>query len=148
MCAESRVCTSSLCVIMRRQQRSIISRSSSKMRFLFGFIIGCMFFMVTRFSVVPCLWLLDRTILLGDGWQHDDTSLTPTSTTDQNLVLVGVMSAKQFLESRIIPSFDTWATTVPGKVRYLILFCVTNLTGTFHPSCRLKLVKWVLWLLW
>lgn len=49
--------------------------------------------------------------------QHENVSWTRVCTTDENLVLIGVMSAKQFLESRVIPSFETWAKTVPGKVR-------------------------------
>ena len=35
-----------------------------------------------------------------------------------NLVLVGVMTAKKYLNSRIVSSYQTWATTIPGKVIY------------------------------
>jgi len=72
--------------------------------------------MLTRFAIVPCLHSLDRTIPLSGGWHHEDVSVTARSTTDENLVLVGVMSTKEFLESRVIPIFDTWAMTIPGKV--------------------------------
>ena len=78
--------------------------------------------MLTRFAIVPCLRSLDRTISATDGWQHEDASMVPASTTDQNLILIGVMSTKEFLESRVIPIFDTWAKTIPGKVSYIIHF--------------------------
>jgi len=88
--------------------------------FLLGFILACMFFMLTRFAIVPCLRSLDRTIPALGGWQHEGAGVVPASTTDENLVLVGVMSTKEFLESRVIPIFDTWATAIPGKVSYLV----------------------------
>jgi len=87
--------------------------------FLFGFVLGCTFFLITRFAVIPCLWSVDRTIPADGGWQREYSDSAPTSTTDENLVLIGIMSAKQFLESRIIPIFDTWAKTIPGKVSSL-----------------------------
>ena len=111
-----------LSVIMRRHKRSTIHCSSSSKIFLFGFILGIAFFLLTRFAVVPCFWSLDRIIPVSDKSQREDASMTSTSTTDENLVLVGVMSAKQYLESRVIPGFDTWATTIPGKVRCLCVF--------------------------
>lgn len=104
-------------LVMRRQQRC----STSSRIFLFGFILGCTFFVLTRFAVIPCFLSVDHTIAAGGELEHENTDLMPTSTTDENLVLVGVMSAKQFLESRVIPIFDTWAMTVPGKVRVFVI---------------------------
>jgi len=111
---------------MRHQRQSMISGSSSSKIFLFGFILGCSFFLLTRFAIVPCFWSVDRSILAGEESQTDNASLTPTSTTDENLVLIGVMSAKPFLESRVIPSFDTWAINIPGKVSCPVLVSVTE----------------------
>jgi len=99
---------------MRRQQRSTSSKT-----FLSGFLFGCAFFLLTRFAVVPCFWSVDRAIPAGVESRREDASTTPAGITDENLVLIGVMSAKQFLESRVIPGFDTWATAVPGKVSCL-----------------------------
>ena len=104
---------------MRCRQRCLVSCRTSSKIFLFGFILGCTFFVLTRLAIVQCYWSLDRTIPAGGEWHHDDTPWTPVSTTDENLVLIGVMSAKQFLESRVIPIFDTWAKTIPGKVSCL-----------------------------
>ena len=106
---------------MRHRRQSMTSGSSSSKIFLFGFILGCSFFLLTRFAIVPCFSSVDRTILASEESQTNDASSTPTSTTDENLVLIGVMSAKPFLESRVIPSFDTWARTVPGRVSCPVL---------------------------
>jgi len=108
-------------VAMRHQQRCLLSCSTSSVIFLLGFVLGCAFFVLTRFAVIPCFWSLDHSVP-SDGWQNEHADLTSASTTDENLVLVGVMSAKQFLESRIIPIFDTWAVTVPGKVSICVIF--------------------------
>ena len=108
---------------MRCQQRCLVSCRTSSKIFLLGFILGCTFFVLTRFAVMQCYWSLDHTIPAGGEWQHDFISWTPTSTTDENLVLIGVMSAKQFLEPRVIPIFDTWAKTIPGKVSCLRYIC-------------------------
>jgi len=78
--------------------------------------------MLTRFAIVPCLRLVDHANPVTGWWQHEDMSTVPTSTTDENLLLIGVMSTKEFLESRVMPVFDTWATNVPGKVSYLGCF--------------------------
>jgi len=109
----------------------MISYVTSVKMFLLGFILGCVFFALTRFAIVPCLRSLDHTILVS-VWQHNDARWTHTSTTDQNLVLIGIMSAKQFLKSRVIPSFDTWVATVPGKVSSLFVL-LTLLDSDFHP---------------
>jgi chondroitin sulfate synthase len=35
---------------------------------------------------------------------------------DQNLVLVGVMTARKYIHSRAVGVFETWGQTLPGKV--------------------------------
>lgn len=37
---------------------------------------------------------------------------------DKHLVLVGIMTAKKFLNSRIVASYHTWASTIPGRVLF------------------------------
>ena len=44
--------------------------------------------------------------------QHDSQF-----TTDRNLLLIGVLTSKSFLKSRVLPSLDTWVQTIPGKVK-------------------------------
>ena len=40
------------------------------------------------------------------------------ATTDKNLVLIGVMTAKVYLDSRVLAAHNTWAKSVPGKVLF------------------------------
>lgn len=103
-------------MVMKRQQRSTMSYIVSSKIFLFGLVLGCAFFLLTRYALVPCSWPVDLTIPPDGEVQREDAGVIRSSTTDENLVLIGVMSAKEFLESRVVPSFETWATTVPGKV--------------------------------
>ena len=129
---------------MRQRQQSMFSCSSSSKIFLFGFILGCSFFLLTRFAIVPCFLSVDRTVPAGDESRNEDASSTPASTTDENLVLIGVMSAKQFLECRVIPSFDTWATSIPGKVSCPVFVYVIEVSSVLYAmhilyrSCSLK----------
>jgi len=37
-------------------------------------------------------------------------------TTDSNLVLVGVMTARVFLHTRVLAAYNTWVKTIPGRV--------------------------------
>ena len=46
------------------------------------------------------------------GTAFVDTNLT----TDQNLVLVGVMTTKRFLQTRAVAAYETWINSIPGKV--------------------------------
>lgn len=47
----------------------------------------------------------------------DPTKWSPDSWEDGNkLLLVGVMTAKKYLNSRAIAAYDTWARTIPGRV--------------------------------
>lgn len=39
-------------------------------------------------------------------------------TNSDKLLLVGVMTAKKYLTSRVVSSFETWAKNIPGKVIY------------------------------
>ena len=112
------VCSWQLDAVMRRHQRSVISSIAPTKAFLLGFFLACLFFMLTRFAIVPCFRSLDHTIPATGGWQLADAGMIRTSTTDENLLLIGVMSTKEFLESRVVPIFDTWARNIPGKVSY------------------------------
>ena len=37
--------------------------------------------------------------------------------TDSNLVLIGIMTTEAFLETRAVAAYETWVSSVPGKVR-------------------------------
>jgi len=111
-------------MVIKRRQQTMTSYCTSSKTFLLGVVLGFAFFMLTRFAIVPCLLSSDHTLHIieesqHENFVHEDSSMTRTSTTDQNLVVIGIMSAKQFLESRVIPSFDTWVTTIPGKVSFV-----------------------------
>ena len=91
--------------------------------FLLGLSVGFILVVISRFIVVPSC--SDRSLfaasllsdVLGGNYFGNSVAL---GTTDKNLVLVGVMTAKPFLRSRVIPAFDTWAAAMPGKVCYLL----------------------------
>jgi len=87
---------------------------------MLGFLLGCLFFVLSRFAIAPCFQWLDHTIPTSIVSVDDGAAMMPSSTTDENLVLVGIMSAKQFLVSRVVPSFDTWTSTIPGKVSFVL----------------------------
>ena len=56
----------------------------------------------------------------GAGPKSSEFQLTkwmPDSSEDgQKLLLVGIMTAKKYLNSRVIAAYDTWAREIPGRV--------------------------------
>ena len=50
--------------------------------------------------------------------ESDPTRWMPDSSEEdgQQLLLVGVMTAKKYLNSRVIAAYDTWASKIPGRV--------------------------------
>ena len=50
--------------------------------------------------------------------ESDPTRWMPDSKEEdgQRLLLVGVMTAKKYLNSRVIAAYDTWASKIPGRV--------------------------------
>ena len=85
-------------------------RNGPVKNFIIGFIIGSVLGVTMQLIVLQCH--KQTTPFVEDKHLQSDSQVA----TNRNLVLVGVMTAKQFLESRVVPAFDTWASTVPGKV--------------------------------
>jgi hypothetical protein len=119
-----------VCVLYRRLKRSykdhaLLDCKMSKhfiCNFIVGLLIGSLCQLGLQFYVLPCLRLRD----------HDNRDAVIRSrilmdrpmaklSTDENLVLVGVMTAKALLESRVVPAYDTWVSSIPGKVGYVEL---------------------------
>lgn len=89
---------------------------------LFGIIIGLCFGIIFKNYralelVKRCsskLHLNDRNPLEIIGLSPDDTVLN----SQNNLLFVGVMTAKDFLKGRAKAVFDTWGKEVPGRLAF------------------------------
>jgi hypothetical protein len=101
-------------------------RNSSFLRhFIFGVSLGCVAGFLMQLFVLP------RIRSIGNGstklpGMEGEVDWPLKDATNKNLVLVGVMTAKAFLETRVIPAYDTWASSIPGKV---IQNCISYTTG-------------------
>jgi hypothetical protein len=73
--------------------------------YLVGFLMQLLLF--SRVQLLGCDLTAQPSV-------EDDLKLSDT--TDKNLVLVGVMTAKAFLETRVVPAYSTWVQSIPGKV--------------------------------
>ena len=87
-----------------------------------GYIIGC----GIRFASYQCCYshrtstrITEQTTSINLSLQLRllETEFVDTNlTTDRNLVLVGVMTAKRFLKTRAVAAYETWINSIPGKV--------------------------------
>jgi hypothetical protein len=97
-------------------QPSDVMRNSSFLRnFILGVFLGCFAGFLMQLFVLPRIRLLSNGPTKQPGMEEEGPL---KDTTDNNLVLVGVMTAKAFLETRAIPAYDTWVSSIPGKVIY------------------------------
>jgi hypothetical protein len=62
------------------------------------------------------------------------------SITDANLILVGIMTAQRFLETRAVAVHDIWGPSIPGKVRIAGLTCLTKLLVKYSQLTREKCI--------
>ena len=87
---------------------------------LAGLLVGLVVQVLLRHHTVFVKLCTQLDLLFTDDNSH------LSGTTDKNLVLVGVMTAKPFLETRVTAAFDTWVSSVPGKVNYtyFIFICL------------------------
>lgn len=110
--------------------------TSSQIGLILGLVLGYLIGSVFRFTFLPCVRFIflehhltdlpfidesspDERSLLERGIHntlHNTKYGNANITTDTNLVLIGVMTAKTFLDSRVISCHETWATSIPGKV--------------------------------
>jgi len=96
------------------------------------FLIGVVSAIVVRLTVMhqtssPSSWSKSDAsqALLGTSGRdvvEESGRERSTDTTDANLVLVGVMTAKQFLATRAVAAYDTWVSSIPGKARSSLLY--------------------------
>ncbi len=55
----------------------------------------------------------------------------------KKLLLVGVMTAKQYLSTRAVAAYETWAKSVPGDV----IFFTSENTGSLPEHPEMKIVS-------
>lgn len=97
-----------------------------------GFLIG----MVNQYLVAKqnlwCLSSLEADVLrIRDGDNLDGNYLPPPSaTTDDNLVLIGVMTAKKYLQTRVVAARDTWANNSTLR----IIFFTSEGSDAYAPD--------------
>lgn len=57
---------------------------------------------------------------------------------DKNLVLIGIMTAKQFVNSRAVASYHSWVKTIPGRVIFFSSEGSETLAPDYLPVVGLK----------
>ena len=90
------------------------SNTATTTVFLVGVFLGC-------FIVAPVLKLLSfPNASHNNYWSYSSNSIynhqIKPSSYKNNLVLIGVMTAAKFLDTRAIAAYNTWVKTIPGKV--------------------------------
>lgn len=110
-----------------------------------GFLVGNVFRLVPCASEMgPFQQLLSKLDATGqrrlDVDQQNDGQTQLRFFTDRNLIFVGVMTAKEFLTSRVIVASNTWAKNFPGKVVY---FAAEGADAVSLPGIELVPLKGV-----
>ena len=81
--------------------------------FAFSFVIGVWIAICIKFAVTKILFICDDSALLKTEASHQEKF---PNNSDKNLVFVGIMTAQQFMNSRIPAVYESWAGDVPGEV--------------------------------
>lgn len=116
-----------LIAMTNRTLRNVVlcPRRSFLLRVCYGLFAGYFCCSLLHYIVLPCV--SDTQPLAPDSpsdshsWgkrkaDHGARRAYSEITTDANLVLVGVMTAKVFLKTRAVAAYNTWVTSIPGKV--------------------------------
>ena len=120
------------------RRNSIIKKDRTVILVLCGVLLGFYIGLWTGDDILPCVYgenMRDETVIMLEEnakVQHNSNNMynvpeiseilnNPKLTEKKgkkDFILIGVMTAKKYLYSRIISSFETWATNIPGKVLY------------------------------
>lgn len=111
--------------------------------FCFGVVLGLFVALLIRKSVLGaihfCLQVNRESLVKGSVDPFDiigaNRSKYPHNS-NSNLLFVGVMTAQQYLDTRAVAVYETWAQHIPGKIAFFTSeFSVTN---SKIPIIRLK----------
>jgi chondroitin sulfate synthase len=89
---------------------------------VFGLIIGiCIGALWRNYRTLEIVSLCNAMNGLSQRTSSEIIGLKPTDTltnSQSNLLFVGVMTAKEFLDGRATAVYDTWGKNVPGKMAF------------------------------
>ncbi|KAF2347604.1 Chondroitin N-acetylgalactosaminyltransferase, partial [Trinorchestia longiramus] len=104
---------------------------------LFGFIISFVLRKCVFGSFSFCLHVDKSPVTEQDPFTVIDVDRTKfPHNSDKNLVFVGVMTAQQYLDTRAVAVYETYAQHIPGKLAFFT--SETSITTSNIPVIRLK----------
>lgn len=115
---------------MLRFTSKIVGRRYFRSTFLFFVGFFCSFSTLMIFSLNPDIW--DENPLCAETFENQEIN-------DGGFILIGIMTAAKFVDTRAYHVWKTWGKDFPGKV----LFFVAEDTYSIYPEMPLIRLKGV-----